>query len=236
MSSVFDRQQIAVGDNNLSRTMGSITLPEKSILRVGLIGCGEIGQVVHIPTLGFLSDLFRITFLCDVSRQALEYCRLKVVGGTPNITTDPNELCASPDVDVVFVINSDEYHADHAILALHHDKSVFVEKPLALNLRDIERIKQAEKASRGKLMVGYMRRYAAAFVDGVKEIGGIDKILYARFRGMISISAWKRSMLTEMQTSSAPTVSLSANRELFQKDSQILTRGIQRTKCSDPQS
>ncbi|KAB8266844.1 hypothetical protein BDV30DRAFT_247285 [Aspergillus minisclerotigenes] len=77
-----------------------------------------------------------------------------------SITTEPQTLCASPDVDVVFVINSDEYH-----------------KPLALNVRDIERIKSAERNSNGKAMVGYMRRHAAAFVDGVKEIGGMDQVI-----------------------------------------------------------
>ena len=94
-----------------------------------------------------------------------------------SITTEPQTLCASPDVDVVFVINSDEYHVDHAILALENNKFVFVEKPLALNVRDIERIKSAERNSNGKVMVGYMRRHAAAFVDGVKEIGGMDQVL-----------------------------------------------------------
>lgn len=102
-----------------------------------------------------------------------------------SITTEPQTLCASPDVDVVFVINSDEYHVDHAILALENNKFVFVEKPLALNVRDIKRIKSAERNSNCKVMVGYMRRHAAAFVDGVKEIGGMDQVLYARVRGQL---------------------------------------------------
>jgi hypothetical protein len=54
-------------------------------------------------------------------------------------------------------------------------------------MRDIDRIKVAERASKGFLMVGYMRRYAPAFIDGVREIGGIDKILYARVRGNSSL-------------------------------------------------
>ncbi|KFY90887.1 hypothetical protein V500_04906 [Pseudogymnoascus sp. VKM F-4518 (FW-2643)] len=157
-------------------------------VRVGLIGCGQVAQVVHIPTLGFLSDYFRITYLCDVSTGALEHCQAKIPGSGPNIpriTKDATELCSSSDVDVVFVLSSDEYHAEQAILALQHDKCVFVEKPVALNLRDIDLIQQAEKSSKGKLMVGYMRRYASAFESAIKEIGGIEKILYARVRDII---------------------------------------------------
>ena len=156
------------------------------IVGVGIIGCGEISQVVHIPTLGFLSTLFRITYLCDVSAEALKHSQQKTIGTSPPQTTrDPEELCSSPEVDVVFVVNSDEYHAVHAILALKHDKHVFVEKPMALNSRDARAIIEAERTSKGKLMVGYMRRYAPAFVDAVKEVGGMDKILYARVRDII---------------------------------------------------
>lgn len=173
------------------------TKPDR--VRVGLIGCGEIAQVVHIPTLNHLSHLFQITYLCDISKTALEYCQAKVVATKPPITTNPQEVCASPDVDVVFVINSDEYHAEHGVLALKHDKHVFIEKPMALNDRDADAIIEAERRSKGKVMVGYMRRYAPAFQDAIAEIGGIDKILYARIRGLFDRHM---SILKEALTSS----------------------------------
>jgi hypothetical protein len=156
----------------------------RRILGVGIIGCGEITQVAHIPTLGFLSDYFQITYLCDVSYDTLEHCKNKVVGGRiPKTTRDPEELAASTDVDVVLIANSDAYHALHAIIDLKHNKFVFVEKPMALNVRDADAIISAQAASTGKVMVGYMRRYAAAFLDAIKEIGGIDQVKYARVRG-----------------------------------------------------
>lgn len=137
-------------------------------VRVGIIGCGEIAQVAHIPTLNLLSHLFEITFLCDVSRDSLTHCQAKVVGGTPQITLNPQELCASPNVDVVMVLSSDEYHAEHGTLALSHNKTVFIEKPLALSDKDANAIIQAEKISTGQVMVGYMRRYAP-IVEEMKE-------------------------------------------------------------------
>ncbi|KAI0140778.1 hypothetical protein BJ166DRAFT_110146 [Pestalotiopsis sp. NC0098] len=158
----------------------------RNIVRVGLIGCGEISQVSHISTLGFLSDYFRITYLCDASESALEHCRNKVVGGAvPGTTKNPAELCASAEVDVVMIASSDADHADQTILALQHQKHVFLEKPAALNVRDLHRIRDAEAGSSGKVMVGYMRRYAAAFTKAVELIGGMDKIIYARVRDII---------------------------------------------------
>lgn len=158
----------------------------QTIVRVGIIGCGEISQVNHIPALGFLSDYFKITYLCDISNQALEHCKGKIVGGIPLTTTDPEQLCGSQDVDLVFVLSSSEFHPTHVLIALKHDKYVFVEKPMSFTHRDADAIIDAEQRSRGKVMVGYMRRYATAFLDAVEEIGGMDKILYARVRGRSS--------------------------------------------------
>jgi predicted dehydrogenase len=157
--------------------------PSAPLVRIGIIGCGEIAQVVHIPTLGHLSAFFRITYLCDVSKGALEHSKAKVLGAPPATTTDPAELCNSPDVDVVFVVNSDAYHAEHAILALKGNKHVFIEKPAALSLRDLQRVQDAEAASQGRAMVGYMRRFAAAFQKAKELVGGLDNIVYARVRG-----------------------------------------------------
>ncbi|CRK40454.1 hypothetical protein BN1723_015726 [Verticillium longisporum] len=157
-------------------------------LNVGIIGCGEVAQVVHIPTLSYMSSWFKITYLCDVSEAALKYCAAKITG-TVKTTRDPKQLCASEDVDVILVASSDEYHAEHALAALEHHKHVLVEKPLALTKKDIGTIAEAERQSRGSVMVGYMRQYAAPVEDAIREVGGMDKILYARVRDIIGANS-----------------------------------------------
>lgn len=158
-------------------------MPE--ILRVGIIGLGEIAQVSHISVLNSLSDYYTITYLCDPSPTALEHCSSKVTGNKPQTTTDAAQLCSSPDVDVVLISSAHGFHPSQAILALHNDKYTLVEKPLALCYRDIEQLEEAEKGSAGKIFVGYQRRYAQAFVDAVSEVGGLGKIQYARVRDII---------------------------------------------------
>ncbi|KAJ2902732.1 uncharacterized protein MKZ38_000158 [Zalerion maritima] len=157
----------------------------KRILRVGIIGCGEIVQVAHIPTINLLSHRFRTTYLCDISKQSLDHCSRMVLGGMPATTTDASELCSSPDVDLVIVANADAYHVDHGIIALKNDKYCMVEKPVATCFRDLERLIEAEKTSKGKVFVGTMRRFATAFLDAVQEVGGMSKIQYARVRDII---------------------------------------------------
>lgn len=158
-------------------------------LNVGIIGCGEISQVSHIPLLNALSDYYQTTYLCDVSKQSLAHCVTKIAGSPPKTTTNADELASSPDVDIVLVANADAYHVPHALLALKHNKYCLLEKPAALNFRDIDSLIAAEKESKGKIFVGTMRRYAIAFEDAVKEVGGMSKITYARVRDIIGPNA-----------------------------------------------
>lgn len=136
-----------------------------------------------------LSDYFQITYLYHASPQAIEHCSKKVVGRIPKTTSNPEELIASADVDVVLICCVNAFHASYATLALQHNKYVLVEKPLALNYRDIDAIIAAEKISKAKVFVGYQRRYAEAFLDALEEMKGLDKIAYIRVRGRLFIYA-----------------------------------------------
>lgn len=156
------------------------------ILRMGIIGCGEVAQVSHIPNFNFMPHKFEVTYLCDVSEQALKFCRDLVRGANvPQTTKDPEELCASPDVDAVLICSADEYHVYHGCIALKNDKWTLIEKPLAQSFRDLEILLEAEKNSKGRVFVGTMRRYAPAFLEAVQEVGGMDQIMYARVRSII---------------------------------------------------
>ena len=149
--------------------------------------CGMVTQVVHIPTLNLLSHLFQVTYLYDVSEDAIKYSQLKVAGTSkPRTTRSIEELCTAPEVELVMIATNHAFHASEAILALQANKHVFIEKPIALTLQDTDLIIDAEKAAGGaKVFVGYMRRYAAAFEDAVKEVRSIGQIRYARVRDII---------------------------------------------------
>jgi predicted dehydrogenase len=136
--------------------------------------------------LNLMSEWFHVTYLCDVSEQALKHCAGRVAGDRrPLLTTKAEELCASPDVDAVVVCNATAYHPHHAALALKHDKHVFIEKPVALSYRDLDMIEAAAAKSTGSIFVGYMRRYAPAFLQAIAEVGDASKIQYARVRDII---------------------------------------------------
>lgn len=146
-----------------------------------------VTQVVHVPTLNFMSHLFQVTYLYDVSEEAMKHSQLKVAGPSkPKIAQSVEELVSASEVDLVLIASSHAFHASEAVLALQAKKHVFIEKPISLNLKDTDRIIEADKAAGGaKVFVGYMRRYAAAFEDALKEVGSIEQIRYARVRDII---------------------------------------------------
>ncbi|ALS27870.1 oxidoreductase [Paenibacillus sp. 32O-W] len=157
-------------------------------LNVGLVGLGEVAQVIHLPVLQSLPEQFRIAALCDISPGLVE--RLGSQYQVADLYTDMNELVKQEDLDVVFVLNSDEYHAECAIAAANQGKHVFIEKPMCLTHSEADAIMEARDRNNVKIMVGYMRRYAASFAEAVKEIGGFDQITYARVRDIIGPNSY----------------------------------------------
>jgi predicted dehydrogenase len=158
-------------------------------IRVGIVGGGEVAQVIHIPTLQLLSHLYTVSAICDLCPKTVEHCAAKFQ--IPKSTTMPDEIFQDSNVDVVFILTSDEFHAPLTIAALRAGKNVVLEKPMTLSLLSAEKIMEAEKAANGpRVFVGYMRRYAPSFVEVFKrEIASIPRILYARSRDIVGPNA-----------------------------------------------
>lgn len=156
-------------------------------VKVGVVGLGEVAQIIHLPILRSLPDQYEVAAICDVSEGLL-----RAVGDRHGIErryTRAADLVAQEDIDAVFVLNSDEYHAEHTILAARAGKHVLVEKPMCLTLREAEEIVAARDAGGGQVMVAYMRRYAPAFTRAVDEVRALEKINYVRVRDIIGQNA-----------------------------------------------
>jgi predicted dehydrogenase len=154
-----------------------------SKLKVGIIGLGEVAQIIHLPVLESLSDRFEVTAICDISSKLLE-----VIGNgyhVPNRFVDAVELTNLPELDAVLICNSDEYHAECVISAVKNKKHVLIEKPMCLTLQEADDIIRVRDEMGVKVMVGYMRRYAPAFLQMVEEVKNLDKINYVRVRDII---------------------------------------------------
>nr|XP_019049572.1 hypothetical protein I302_03361 [Kwoniella bestiolae CBS 10118]OCF28502.1 hypothetical protein I302_03361 [Kwoniella bestiolae CBS 10118] len=143
-------------------------------------------MTTHLPTLLLCSHLYKTVALVDISKDTLAHCAAKF--HVPATYTDVGEMLAqSPEVDVVFIMNANEYHVPHALQCLKAGKHVLIEKPMSLTKEGADQIEAARKASGKIVFVGYMRRYAHAFLRVKEMIGNLPKgsINYVRVRDII---------------------------------------------------
>jgi predicted dehydrogenase len=155
-------------------------------VKVGVIGLGEVAQIIHLPILEALADRYEIGAICDISPGLLQ-----LIGDRYSVANrydDPFALVQQADLDAVFVLNSDEYHADCTIAAAQSGKHVLVEKPMCLTLAEADAVIAARDAAGVQVMVAYMRRFAPAFVHAVDEVRQLGKINYARIRDIIGVN------------------------------------------------
>lgn len=145
-------------------------------LRIGLIGCGAIAQIMHIPYLTE-HERFELVSLCDSYQPVVD-----AVGDRYHIAkryTDWNDLLANDDLDAVVICHGGS-HRDSVIAALDAGKHVFVEKPLAWNLREVQEVVEHADRSDRIVQVGYHKLYDPAFAYAKQQIDAMTDIGFAR--------------------------------------------------------
>jgi predicted dehydrogenase len=127
--------------------------------RVGVVGCGLIAQVMHLPYLAELDDRFEIAALCDVSPTVVAECarRFRV-----ERTTTRWEDLLDERLEAVLVLTPGS-HAPIAVACAEAGLHVFVEKPMCLSVAEGARMIEAAERAGVRLMVGTMKRYDPAY-------------------------------------------------------------------------
>lgn len=145
-----------------------------SVLKVGVVGVGGIAQMMHLPTLAERPDLFRIVALADVDPVALELVGERY--GVTSLHPTVESLLEGPDLDAVMLCQSGS-HAKSAIAVLRAKKHLFVEKPLAMDLRETEEVEiELRKALGVTMMVGYHKRYDPAVRRAKAAIAALGEL------------------------------------------------------------
>jgi len=145
-------------------------------VKLGVIGCGAIGQRRHIPEAAQHPDV-QLVALCDVNEE-----RAHTVGqqyGNPAVFKDYKKMLEWADLDAVVVGTPNKYHAEQTIAAFNAKKHVLVEKPMAGTREDAKAMIAAAKKAKKVLMVGQNQRLMAPHVKA-KEImasGRLGRVL-----------------------------------------------------------
>ncbi len=130
-------------------------------VRIGCVGAGNFAQSQLFPILKGAHDA-SLEAIASASGVTAESMRGRF--GFRRALASV-ELIEDPHVDAVFITSRNDSHARYVVGALRAGKSVFVEKPLAVDRSQLDLVKQAcaisyEQGRPPFLMVGFNRRFA----------------------------------------------------------------------------
>ena len=122
------------------------------VLRLGFAGLGQAVQRILVHDREILDQPFRMAAAAD-SRPEARAAFEREFGG--EVHESIAALCASPNVDVIYVATPAEAHREHVIAAAEHGKHIIVDKPMALNLDDCDAMIAAAERNGVHLLAGH---------------------------------------------------------------------------------
>ncbi|HEY9012467.1 MAG TPA: Gfo/Idh/MocA family oxidoreductase [Devosia sp.] len=153
-----------------------------SRIKVGLIGLGEVAQLMHLPLLAD-DQRFEIAAVTDVSPSLVDHVATRY--GVPTRHASAEALIADPNLDAVFILTPDFLHAPLLEASIEAGKHVFIEKPAALTAAELKPLVQLNETNPKIVFVGYMRRFAPAFLALKDRLPPRDEIRHVRIRDLI---------------------------------------------------
>jgi predicted dehydrogenase len=176
-------------------------LSAKKVIKVGIAGIGFMG-VTHFNALKSVRGA-RVTAIAESEpkRQAGDWSDVrgnygkageKVDLSKIHVYSDYKDMARDPEVDLIDLCLPTPLHTPAVIYSLEQGKHVLCEKPIALNLKDADRMLAAAKAAGKHLFVGQVLRYFPQYryLKKANETGQYGKLLAARFRRIISRPNW----------------------------------------------
>jgi 1,5-anhydro-D-fructose reductase (1,5-anhydro-D-mannitol-forming) len=137
-----------------------------SILRWGIIGCGDVCEVKSGPGFQKATGSALVAVMRRDREKAEDFARRH---GVPRFYDDARAIIADPEVDAIYVATPPSSHAEYTILAARAGKPVYVEKPMAPTKAACDEMIAECAAAHVPLFVAYYRRALPRFVR-VKEI------------------------------------------------------------------
>lgn len=153
-----------------------------SRIKVGLIGLGEVAQLMHLPLLAD-DPRFEIAAVTDVSKSLVDHVAARY--GVPTRHASAEALIADPALDAVFILTPDFLHAPLLEASIKAQKHVFIEKPAALTADELRPLVKLNETNKKTVFVGYMRRFAPAFLALKDRLPPRDEIRHVRIRDLI---------------------------------------------------
>jgi predicted dehydrogenase len=156
-------------------------------VKLGLIGTGTWGKV-HAETYTSYPRAC-LAAVCDLDEERARHLTSRY--GVSHTYTDYRQMLAEADIDAVAVVTPDFAHREIIVDAARAGKHIIVEKPLATNLEDLDRIAEAVSQAGIKFMVDFHCRWCPPLVVARNDIAqgllGETVSAYLRLNNPLSV-------------------------------------------------
>ncbi len=175
----INRRHFLVGAT-LTAVQATRVMGANDRIRVAVIGCGNRGLLKEVLQLGPANNV-EVAAICDVWRQQRETASAAVTkagGAAPKLEVHYQDVLNSSFVHAVLISTPDHQHCTQLIAAVRAGKDVYIEKPLAMNMKELLAAVDAVKRSDRIVQCGTQVRSwapsvaARAFVNS----GGLGKV------------------------------------------------------------
>ncbi len=150
-------------------------------VKVGIIGCGGIGMQKHLPALSAVDEVEVVAF-CDLIEERAVKAAKEFGTKDAKVYTNYKELLKDKEIQTIHVCTPNKSHKDISIDALHANKHVLCEKPMAKTAADAKAMLQAAKETGNLLSVGYQNRYRedSRYLHKACQRGDLGEIYFAK--------------------------------------------------------
>src|SRR5712671_4141639 len=165
--------------------LGRDLMPTSGKIRVGIVGASAsrgFASIAHIPALQALSE-FEIAAVCTTRQETAEAAARHY--GVPLAFSDPAQLAANTEIDLVTVSVKVPDHLDPVMAAIDAGKHVYCEWPLGRDTGDAARMLDAAEQRGIRHVVGLQGQMSPAinFVKDLIAEGYVGRVLTATMIG-----------------------------------------------------
>ncbi|WP_163714241.1 Gfo/Idh/MocA family protein [Mangrovibacterium lignilyticum] len=139
---------------------------KRETLKWGIIGCGDVTEVKSGPAFQKTEHSELVAVMRRSAEKAENYAKRHHV---PKWYSDADKLINDPEINAIYVATPPGTHAEYAIKAMQAGKPVYVEKPMATNFAECQKMLKVSKETGMPLNVAYYRRTLPAYLK-VKEL------------------------------------------------------------------
>lgn len=145
---------------------------------IGVIGCGQIARIRHVPELA-KSEYGQLAGFYDF---VPEHAKVLAEQYGGKVYERYEDMLEDDTIDGVVICTSNDSHGKISVEALKRDKYVLCEKPMCMSLEEAKTVVEAERESKAFYMAAHNQRFTLAHrkAKEILESGKMGRVLSFR--------------------------------------------------------